>query len=63
MFAFITIGTNNLKKSSQFYDELLKTLDIVRVEKDERYVGYAKKQNLKFTVNSYYFLKLKFFLV
>ena len=47
MFAFITIGTNNLKKSSQFYDELLKTLGIVRVINDERYVGYSKEDNLE----------------
>ena len=47
MFAFITIGTNNLKKSSQFYDELLKILGIVRVVQDERYVGYSKEDNLE----------------
>ena len=47
MFAFITVGTNNLKKSSQFYDELLKTLGIVRVIQDERYVGYSKEDNLE----------------
>ena len=47
MFAFTTIGTNNLKKSSQFYDELLKTLGIVRVIQDERYVGYSKEDNLE----------------
>ena len=47
MFAFISIGTNNLKKSSQFYDELLKTLGIVRVIQDERYVGYSKEDNLE----------------
>tara|TARA_B100002049_G_C16010866_1_gene345735 strand:- start:528 stop:902 length:375 start_codon:yes stop_codon:yes gene_type:complete len=47
MFAFITIGTNNLKKSSQFYDELLKTLGIIRVIQDERYVGYSKEDNLE----------------
>ena len=47
MFAFITIGTNNLKKSSQFYDELLKTLGIVKVIQDERYVGYSKEDNLE----------------
>ena len=35
MFAFITIGTNNLKKSSQFYDELLKTLGIIKVIQDK----------------------------
>ena len=47
MFAFTTIGTNNLKKSSQFYDELLKTLGIVKVIQDERYVGYSKEDNLE----------------
>ena len=47
MFAFITIGTNNLKKSSQFYDELLKILGIVKVIQDERYVGYSKEDNLE----------------
>ena len=47
MFAFTTIGTNNLKKSSQFYDELLKTLGIIRVIQDERYVGYSKEDNLE----------------
>ena len=47
MFAFTTIGTNNLKKSSQFYDELLKILGIVRVIQDERYVGYSKEDNLE----------------
>ena len=47
MFAFITIGTINLKKSSQFYDELLKTLGIVKVIQDERYVGYSKEDNLE----------------
>ena len=47
MFSFITIGTNNLKNSSQFYDELLKTLGIVKVIQDERYVGYSKEDNLE----------------
>ena len=47
MFAFITIGTNNLKKSSQFYDELLKKLGIVKAILDERYVGYSKEDNLE----------------
>jgi len=47
MFAFITIGTNNLKKSSQFYDELLKTLGIIRVIQNDRYIGYSKEENLE----------------
>ena len=44
MFAFITVGTNNLPKSSNFYDEILKILDIIRVDQDEKYVGYAKEK-------------------
>jgi len=47
MFSFITLGTNNLNKSSDFYDKILSIIDIIQVAKDERYVGYAKKQNLK----------------
>ena len=45
MYAFITIGTNNLKESSYFYDEIFKILEIPRVVTDERYVGYSKEQN------------------
>ena len=41
MIRFVTLGTNDLKKSSDFYDEILKILDIIRVEEEERYVGYA----------------------
>ena len=41
MFAFVTIGTNDLKSSAKFYDEILLPLDIVQVDSDEGYVGYA----------------------
>ena len=41
MFAFVTIGTNNLKSSAKFYDRILIPLDIIRVVSDERYFGYA----------------------
>ena len=47
MFSFVTLGTNNLIKSKIFYDELLKSINIVNVEGDGRYVGYAKKTSLK----------------
>ena len=47
MIRFVTLGTNNLKKSSDFYDEILKILDIIRVEEEERYVGYAKEKTDK----------------
>ena len=42
MFAFVTIGTNDLESSAKFYDKILFPLDIVQVDSDERYVGYAK---------------------
>ena len=41
MFAFVTIGTNDLKSSAKFYDEILLPFDIVQVDSDESYVGYA----------------------
>ena len=41
MIAFVTIGTNDLKSATKFYDEILLPLDLVQVESDERYVGYA----------------------
>tara|TARA_Y100001970_G_C14212389_1_gene847667 strand:- start:2064 stop:2441 length:378 start_codon:yes stop_codon:yes gene_type:complete len=48
MIRFVTLGTNNLKKSSSFYDEILKTIDIIRVEQEnERYVGYANEKTDK----------------
>jgi len=48
MFAFITIGTNNLSQSGKFYDKLLKPLSILRVETEDRYIGYCKINNLNF---------------
>tara|TARA_Y100001970_G_scaffold75010_1_gene95056 strand:- start:2305 stop:2685 length:381 start_codon:yes stop_codon:yes gene_type:complete len=47
MYSFITLGTNNLKKSTIFYDELLSSIDIVNIENGDYYSGYAKKSNLK----------------
>ena len=50
MFSFVTLGTNNLEKGKNFYNELLSLIGIVLVEEDDRYVGYAKKesQNIEF---------------
>ena len=42
MFSFVTIGTNNLKKSSLFYSKILKPLKIKRVLTHQRYYGYAR---------------------
>ena len=46
MFSFVTLGTNDLKKSKIFYDELLKSIDIINVEESDRYSGYSKKETL-----------------
>ena len=46
MFSFITIGTNNLKKSKTFYDELLQSINIKNVLESDRYIGYAKNSSL-----------------
>ena len=46
MFSFVTLGTNNLKKSKQFYDDLLVSIDIVKAEENDNYIGYAKKNNI-----------------
>ena len=47
MFSFITLGTNDLKKSKNFYDELLNSINVVNVDEEEGYVGYAKETSLK----------------
>ena len=46
MFSFITLGTNNLKKSKIFYDELLQSINIKNVLETDRYIGYAKNTSL-----------------
>ena len=46
MFSFITIGTNDLKNSKFFYNELLKSIDIKNVLETDRYIGYAKNSSL-----------------
>jgi predicted lactoylglutathione lyase len=46
MFSFITIGTNNLKNSKIFYNELLKSINIKNVIETDRYIGYAKNSSL-----------------
>ena len=54
MIRFVTVGTNDLKKSSNFYDEIFKIIDIVRVDqKDKRYVGYSKEKKDKLIANFY----------
>ena len=55
MFSFITIGTNNLKNSKTFYDELLQSINIKNVLETDRYIGYAKNSSLN-TVEFYLML-------
>ena len=45
MIGFIMIGTNNLQKAINFYDELLLTIDLKRVVTNEKYAGYSSKEN------------------
>jgi hypothetical protein len=45
MIAFVTIGTNDLKSSSEFYDKILLPFSIVQVDSGERYIGYANIDN------------------
>ena len=47
MIGFIMIGTNDLQASSKFYDKVLVPLGLCKVETNERYIGYAQKNNLK----------------
>jgi len=47
MFSFITIGTNDLKNSKIFYNELLKSINIKNVIETDRYIGYEKNSSLK----------------
>ena len=55
MIRFATLGTNDLLKSSNFYDEILKIIDIFRIEEEEgRYVGYAKQKGS--SVASFYIM-------
>ena len=42
MFSFVTLGTNDLKKSKLFYDVLLQFISINNVEETDRYIVYAK---------------------
>ena len=54
MFSFITLGTNNIKKSKVFYDELLKSINISNIEENDRYIGYAKNNTIE---------KIEFYLI
>ena len=42
---FIMVGTNDLEKSSKFYDSILAHLGMKRVTITERYIGYGLSEN------------------
>ena len=44
MIGFVMVGTNNLDKAISFYDVLLQTIDLKRVVKNEKYVGYSSEE-------------------
>ena len=45
MIGFVMVGTNNLDKAVNFYDILLDAIELKRVVTNEKYAGYASKEN------------------
>ena len=41
VIGFVMVGTNDLEKSSKFYDAILTHLELKRVTVTERYIGYG----------------------
>ena len=41
VIGFVMVGTNNLEKSSKFYDSILTHLGLKKVTITERYIGYG----------------------
>ena len=42
---FVMVGTNDLEKSSKFYDAILAHLKMKRVTVTERYIGYGYSED------------------
>ena len=42
---FVMVGTNDLEKSSKFYDSILAHLGMKRITVTERYIGYGSSEN------------------
>ena len=55
MIGYVMVGTNNLDKAISFYDEILKSINIKRVETDPEYAAYAPIE--KPTVIEFYVTK------
>ena len=45
MIGYVMVGTNDLDKAIGFYDEILKSLNLKRVETDSEYAAYASMEN------------------
>ena len=45
MIGFVMVGTNNLEKSSKFYDAVLCPLGIIKIYSGDRNIGYASRDN------------------
>ena len=45
IISFIMVGTNNLEKSSKFYDSIFVHLGLKKVITTERYIGYSNSDN------------------
>ena len=43
MIGFVMVGTNDLNKAINFYDLLLKTIDLERTIINKKYAGYSPK--------------------
>ncbi len=41
VISFVMVGTNDLEKSTSFYDKILAVLGLKKVTTTERYVGYS----------------------
>jgi len=53
IIGFVMVGTNDLEKSSKFYDAILTHLGMKRVTITERYIGYghsSKDSGVKFYI-------------
>ena len=45
VIGFVMIGTNDLEKSSKFYDAILAHLEMKRITVTERYIGYGLNED------------------
>ena len=58
VIGFVMIGTNDLEKSSKFYDAVLVHLGLKRVTNTERYIGYGHSSDDDHVTVSYTHLPL-----